>query len=703
MVRYYPADIVDYDLQPLHQGRAVLKKSKLLILILIVGTLVITGLVCTATGIIGYNLKVILEERWQQDNTAVAVIETQPEVTMEMVTPAPTLVSPIKPEASILDVLENEEIPINDPIDLVQRLEGKTDIPRKKPVEEVDRKVGDRETFWVTNVDTAKNFEIEALLAAETDHLYFWIEEGLEYSQRDLNKLVKEFEENIYPTNRAFFGSEWSPGVDNDPHLYVIYASGLGSNLAGYYASIDEYPPLVHEYSNAHETFMLNADNLDLGENYTYNVLAHEFQHMIHWYRDRNETSWLNEGFSELATLLNGYRSHLGGFDYLYARNPDLQLNDWPNDPSQTSPHYGSSFLFVTYFLDRFGNEATKALVSDDLNGLASVDKVLNELQIRDAESGLVFTADDVFMDWAVTNYLKDEYQLQDRFLYSNYPNAPRFDPTETIAQCPTGEENRNVSQFGVDYILLTCSGDFTLSFQGQQDVDLLPADPYSGRYAYWSNKGDQSNMTLTRAFDFRGVEAPLTLQYWTWYDLEEDYDYLYLEASLDGERWDILKTPSGTGEDPSGNSYGWAYNGQSDGDGSWIREEVDLSAYAGEQVQIRFEYVTDAAVHGEGFLLDDVSIPEIGYQTDFEDDQGGWEQAGFVRIENNLPQTYRLALVSLGDTPTVKYVELDDQNKLSLPLEIGGEGEPEQVLLIVSGTTRFTRQKADYQFHILP
>ena len=55
--------------------------------------------------------------------------------------------------------------------------------------------------------------------------------------------------------------------------------------------------PQAHEYSNAHEMFLFNADNTDLGEEFTYGVLAHEFQHMIHWYQDRNETSYLNEGF----------------------------------------------------------------------------------------------------------------------------------------------------------------------------------------------------------------------------------------------------------------------------------------------------------------------------------------------------------------------------------------------------------------------
>ena len=663
-------------------------------------------MLCLGAGFIGYNLKLLLEEGNKPFVSEVAVTQvgvTAPTESAQTVQP-PTVQAPqetLAVHSRTLEVLQDELIPINDPIDLVERLEGKTNLPRIQPVEDLSREVGEMEQFWVTNVDTAENFQIEARLAAVTDHLYFWIEDGVDYSEKSLNRLAEEFEHQIYPTNRAFFGPEWTPGVDDDPHLYVIYATGLGDSLAGYYASIDEYPPEVHEYSNAHETFMLNADNLNLGDNYTYNVLAHEFQHMIHWYRDRNETSWLNEGFSELATLLNGYLSHRGGFDYLYAQDPDLQLNDWPNDPSRTRPHYGSSFLFVTYFLDRFGNEATKTLVADDLNGLPSIDRVLKNLGITNPSTGLEMTADDVFMDWAVTNYLKDEYQLSDRFVYSNYPNAPQFSPTEDISTCPTELQSRDVSQYGVDYIRLTCAGEYQLTFDGQDQVRLIPEDPYSGTHAFWSNKGDQSNMTLTRSFDFTRHEGPLTLQYWTWYDIEEDYDYLYLEVSTNGEDWTILQTPSGTSEDPSGNSYGFAYNGMSGENGEWIFEEVDLSDYAGQDVQIRFEYVTDAAVHGEGFLVDDIAVPEIGYQTDFEMDDGGWDGAGFVRVENVLPQFFRLAVLYLGDQPAVEYLTLEPGNQIDYPLMIGGENGTDEVIILVTGTTRFTRQKALYDFQV--
>lgn len=684
-------------------GRFALQKKHIIIGFVMVGLVVFAGILCLGAGFIGYRLIGLTQNR----NGAAVAVQTeqvrQPAETDLVPDITPGAGSGAKVDSLTLQTLQEEIIPINDPRDLAVRLGGKSDIPLKKPVADLDREIGERETFWVTNVDTAENFQVETVLSAKTEHLYFWVESGLDFSQKGLDRLADEFENKIYPTNQEFFGSEWTPGVDEDPHLYVIYASGLGDSLAGYYASIDEYHPLVHEYSNAHETFMLNADNLSLNEDYTYNVLAHEFQHMIHWYRDRNETSWLNEGFSELATLLNGYRFSLGGFDYLYAQDPDIQLNDWPNDPSRTRPHYGSSFLFVTYFLDRFGNQATKALVADDLNGLDSVDRVLSDLDIRNPGSGRVMTGDDVFLDWIITNYLKDEYNLTDRYQYSNFPNAPDFSPTEQVDRCPTDELSRDVSQYGVDYIRISCSGDYQLIFDGEEQVGLLPEDPYAGDFAFWSNKGDQSNMRLTREFDLTNLEGPITLRYWTWYDLEEDYDYLYLETSMDGKNWSILKTPSGTDEDPSGNSYGWAYNGLSGDDGVWIQEEIDLSSYAGQKVQIRFEYVTDAAVHGEGFLLDEISIPEIGYQEGFEEGLGGWTAEGFVRIKNELPQTYRLALLRLGEEPVVEFLELDHQNDFQGDIFLEEEDAAEEIILVVTGTTRYTRQKADYQFSIQP
>ena len=205
--------------------------------------------------------------------------------------------------------------------------------------------------------------------------------------------------------------------------------------------------------------------------------------------------------------------------------------------------------------------------------------------------------------------------------------------------------------------------------------------------------------MRLTQEFDFRDNTGPISFNYSVWYDLEEDYDYVFLEVSTNGTDWRIIRTPSSTSENPSGNSYGWGYNGLSGGSGVWIEETVDLSSYAGEMIQLRFEYITDAAVHGEGLLLDSVSIPEIGYSTDFEFDEGGWIAEGFVRIANSLPQSYRLALIHLGAVPRVEYLSIPSGNQFEFSVEENGN---QPVILVVTGTTRFTRQTADYWIELI-
>jgi len=593
-----------------------------------------------------------------------------------------------------LETLKVTIVPENDPIELACRLRGECSIPATMTPPSNPRQAGDQDTFWVTNVNTNENFQVDATLQYVTPHVYFWVENGVKYDEDELQSLADAFEQKMYPTNREFFGSEWSPGIDGDEHIYILYARGLGMSIAGYFSSADEVPPQAHEYSNAHEMFLFNADNTNLGDEFTYGVLAHEFQHMIHWYQDRNETSYLNEGFSEVAAFLNGY--DVGGFDWLYSTDPDLQLNDWPNDQNATSPHYGAGFLYLTYFLDRFGEDATKTLVKDPENGLDSVDNVLKQINATDPVTGQPIGADDVFMDWVVTKYLLDGSVGDGRYIYHNYASAPQTYATETINDCPADNIGRTVSQYGVDYIRIDCRGDYTLSFEGSTVARLLPENPYSGDYAFWSNKGDESDMSLTREFDFTNVSGPITFSFRTWYDLEEDYDYLYFEVSEDGEVWEIIATPSGTDEDPSGNSYGWAYNGVTNG---WIQEDIDLSEYAGKDIFVRFEYVTDAAVNGEGMLIDDVSVDAINYFTDFETDDGGWTADGFVRVENVLPQTYRLALIKEGATTTVEMIDISEDQTAEIPISIGGDVD--SVTLVVSGTTRFTREVGSYTVNI--
>lgn len=590
-----------------------------------------------------------------------------------------------------LSILQNAIIPSADLIYLAERYEGKKGIPLQVTTQPVAYEIGDRLDFSKINTDTNESSRITAVLRYASDRLYFWVEEGVYIDHDEMLAMLDVFETEIYPTNQEFFGAEWIPGVDNDPHLYILYAGNMGSYLAGYNASSDGVLPLAHENSNAHEMFYLNSDVLTLSDPYTLSVMAHEFQHLIHGYHDPNEELWVNEGFSELATLLNGYSA--GGFDYVFSYNTDVQLNDWSTDSNANDVHYGASFLYVTYLLDRFGEEITKEIVADQRDGFGSIDHVLQQNGLTDPATGKIITADGFFMDWTIANVMNDADFDDGRYVYNVYPSAPEASITETLTSCEGVQLDRMVKQYGTDYVELDCPGEeVELRFSGSPTVPVLPISSGDNRFM-WSNRSDSSVTRLSREFDFTTISAPVTLNYSTWYDLEVDYDYLYLLASEDGENWQIVATPSCTSMNLTGNNFGCGYNGSS---GGWTTQEVDLSAYAGKKVTLSFEYVTDEAVTAEGFLIDDIRIEAAGYLADFEEDDGGWLTEGFVRINNSIPQTFLVSIIDTsGSAPVQKYV-LGAGDELVLTLEPQRSGE--QYIIVVSGSTRFTRQEASYQ-----
>ncbi len=617
--------------------------------------------------------------------------------------------------ASNLHALNTEEqlaaviAPMRNLRDLALRLDPSVDeIPVIVNETTPDYEIGDKQVFQVHNLESNSNFEITAELVHKTDHIYAWVEEGREFDLERMKESLDHFSEISYPSERSFFGSEWNPGVDNDPRMHILHAYGLGDGIAGYYSSADEYSSLARDFSNEKEMFYINLDWLQATLNYTYyeTVLAHEFQHMIHWHNDRNEETWVNEGLSEFAQEVAGYDPDTL-FAHVFSGTPDTQLNTWGAANDDNAVHYGSAYLFMAYFSQRFGPDLTRALVAHPANGIRGFDDVLAAAGLT--VDGRPMGFDDVFADWVVANYADDPNALGADGLYGyrNFSQSPpTIDAVYTDNDYPI-QHFTTVSNYATDYILLDLTGDVTVEFEGESSTNLAPLPEHDGGLAWWSNRGDDFDTRLTRRFDLTSVDAgePVTMTASFWWDIEEGYDYGYVLASRDGLKWAPLIGEYSDTENAGGNAFGpgytdasWAPAADAAREPGWVTDTFDLSAYAGEEPYIRFEYVTDDAVNRSGWFVDNVSVPAIDYMADFEDEAEGWQSEGWLLTDNHLDQHWLVQTLILEDNRLVG-LERPFQGNLtdSIKFDVDGLGDGRTAVIAVSAMAPVTTQKADY------
>jgi immune inhibitor A len=340
--------------------------------------------------------------------------------------------------------------------------------------------------------------------------------------------------------------------------------------------------------------------------------------------------------------------------------------------------------LFGAYFLERFGEQALQVLAADSSNGLRSVDGALRTL-------GAGLDGNDLFADWVAANYLDDPDLPGRRYGYRDLELPPIRPQGVVDAGSLPVEIEASVGQYATDYFVLNGLGDFQIYFAGETLVRPAPAEPHSGDMVWWAGREQESDATLSRDFDLSGLERA-TLTFYTWYDVEE-YDRAYVAVSTDGRQWMALPGQTTSAGPRLGVVLGPGYTGRSDG---WVQERIDLTPYAGQQLQVRFEYVTDDGPIRPGFLLDDIEIPELGYRHDAEADDGGWSADGFLRLANSLPQEWLLQLITQrGDRVAVERLALDSENRGRWNVSLG---PGETAVLVIAGLTRDTAEAAGYR-----
>ncbi len=177
-------------------------------------------------------------------------------------------------------------------------------------------------------------------------------------------------------------------------------------------------------------------------------------------------------------------------------------------------------------------------------------------------------------------------------------PAAPNLEAFNTPGAPP----------WGTDYIWITgdpkALGKFT--FNGIA-YSTFPTAWTSDGSVLWGGAGDLlDNWAI---FETVGGGA---LTFDTYYDLEEFWDYGFVQVSTDGGyTWTSLANAYTTYDHaPSAHPTAVAnLPGLTGWSGAWVDMSYDLSAYAGQNILVAFRYVTDWATYYDGWFIDNVYV----------------------------------------------------------------------------------------------
>ena len=566
-------------------------------------------------------------------------------------------------------------LPYQDGFELTRTVRGRDGVPARgfEPVRTTppDEDVGTVREFWTYDFAAKRNVKTAATLRLITDHAKWWAANNANVDMNGLRATATSFETKILPTDHRLYGEEWNPGIDGDPRINLVFARLPGS-AAGYFSGSDEEPAWVNEFSAEREMIYVNTLGARLGSPQLDSILAHEFCHMIEFNTRRRSAVWFNEGHAQLCEIGNGFSP---GTQDTYLRVPDTQLNDWA-DLDAARPHYGVAVMFLEFLRQQAGGEdLIRAFMQKGIDTPADLDAVLKDR----GQAGV----EEQWANFVAANAFIGTSGADRQFTYPQ--GAPASRPASVVVGDKVdvgGTFRSTVREYSVRYVELP-RAKMTLQFEGPTSNRLIPTDPHSGKTFWWSDRGDGMDASLTKTIDLRSVTNP-KLAFWSWFGIEADYDYAYVEVSTDGgARWTPLATEASTTTDPNGQNLGNGITGSSGGQTAtgWAHLTADLTPYAGKEVKLRFQYVTDGNLNFGGFAVDDIEIP--GQPLDDTETDNGWTTSGFIRSTNLVSQRFVVQVLRFGDRLTAERHEIAD-GQLSFDVDTTGDRRPP--LLAVTG-----------------
>ena len=502
-------------------------------------------------------------------------------------------------------------------------------------------------------------------------------------STSQLAYVLSEIDNTIWPTNTSVFGEPLPRGAEGKKVWTLIfnirdesyYDCSATSYIPGYFSasvSTDNNKNIVQL-----DTYdWPNRTGPDAANPYLYEgTVAHELEKLIHFDIDPDEPSWVNEGLADLAAFLCGYGHPSGRIAYYMIYHPMVSLTFWDGGVE----NYGASYLFQLYLYEKFGGAAfTAALVQEQANGIEGIQNTL-------AAFGHSETFDEIFDNWTIANYIDDTRKAGGKYGYDTLDVGSIDTWGYSIEQAltdvwwgPPEQASFSVPSdwfFGIEPRPSTAH--YFRFINGKKaavtiDGDDFAGNPaYSGTYQWYSDAARWAWRSFYQTFDIPASGATLSFQ--TLYDIEEDWDYGYVEVydQTTGE-WYTLNAP-GTmnyvahpqdnpntppGREPSNYEGAGRWHAFTGSSGGWVPVSMDLSPFAGHTIDLYFTTWQDVTFSGQMMYVDDISIPEIGFFDDIEAGEDGWTSTGWYVTDGIVDNGLGVVTLDTRGVPTERYPE---------------------------------------------
>ncbi|QEE15709.1 immune inhibitor A domain-containing protein [Promethearchaeum syntrophicum] len=602
--------------------------------------------------------------------------------------------------------------------------------------------VGDTLEWYVSDDNAEGGIIVDAFQLMALGNLSeVWVQIDMSYpdsretpvvTTEDAEWFVAEFESNIYPKDTEYFGT---PNFHNgsDSILGDLYLEPTGRNVIlisnirdeGYYDQ--QYPYYVvgfywGVFEDAFDRNIVSIDSADFAnrkETVYAPTLAHEYQHLIHDDYNPLDGSWMNEGCSMFAEPLCGYNIPWGDIEAFLA-TPDNSLTEWGDQGGlNILADYGQAFMWAAYLADHFGAEFLSYFVQAGIPDVAGIENTLSHF-------GYTEKFEDIYLDWTIANLLhtdsigdgKYNYEMFDlntvdylRIYNINkpYDTVTGVELGETVSYLQDKTGFYMTGSYGTDYIKLGNIHDrfiTTFDFDGDNYATLatweLVDEDGDGDLEYYSTpSAPESDIKLYTEINLSAYGASPLFSFDTKYIIEPNWDYGFVQISTDyGTTWTSLANEYTTYdiEDEGYPAIAEELPGLCGDSLGWINMGFDLSAYAGQVVQLQFRYMTDWGYEDPGWWVDNIAL-----NGEIIDDADGL--ISFI-VPPPAETDFYVTMITAVETDLgmeyhdIIYFTLSElENALESPIDLAGFVEPEEFCyLLVSPTIGL----ADYEFSLI-